>query len=113
MGTRRHASWRGRISERRLIVHRVVVRWRLAEAWWSGAAGDPGRAGDPEGAVGLHDEGPAGGEGLQPVVEPAQAAQIRAARLAAAGVRDHVVQIAPADPLPAVGEPASPVAVVT
>src|SRR6185312_3833462 len=58
-----------------------------ADAWWSGHAGDAGRGGHLEGAVGLHLEGPAVGEGLQPVVAAAQAAEVGAGGLAVAGVR--------------------------
>src|SRR5688572_28147422 len=93
-------------SEGWWIVVRVVRRWwwfGWSQAGWAGGAGDPGRAGDVQGAVGFHAEGPAAGEGLQPVVGPAQAAQIRAGRAPALGVRRHVVEVGPAGPLSAVG----------
>src|SRR3954454_12192859 len=45
--------------------------------------GDAGGCGDVQGAVGLHAEEPALGEGLQPMVGAAQAAQVGAGRDAA------------------------------
>ncbi|WP_169064644.1 hypothetical protein [Geodermatophilus dictyosporus] len=60
--------------------------------------------------VGAHGEPPAGGEGLQPVVAAAQAAQVGAVGGAAAGVRDDVVGVGPSDPLAAAGEAAGAVA---
>ena len=47
-------------------------RFGWSQAGWSGGAGDAGRAGHVQGAVGVHAEGPAAGEGLQPVVGAAQ-----------------------------------------
>src|SRR3954451_13324602 len=66
--------------------------------------------GDGQRAVVVQGEQPAGGEGLEPVVGAAQAAQVRAVGRAAAGVGGDVVQVGPADALPAGGEPAAPVA---
>src|SRR3954447_731762 len=88
----------------------VVVRW-WASSHGPGAIGpgDAGGGGDVQGAVGLHAEKPALGEGLQPVVGAAQAAQVRAGRDAAGGVRENVVVVGPAGPLAAVGHPAGPV----
>src|SRR4051812_9031740 len=83
--------------------------WWWAEAGWSGDAGDAAGGGDLQGAVGQHPEGPAAGEGLEPVVGAAQAAQVGAVGGAAAGVRDDVVVVGPADPLPAVREAAGAV----
>ena len=63
-----------------------------------------------EGAVGFHAEVPAAGEGLEPVVGAAEAAQVGAGRLAVVGVREDVVEVGPADALGAVGHPAGAVA---
>src|SRR3954453_10063219 len=67
-------------SEGRWVV--VGVRWRgwgeQVPAGWSGGAGDAGGCGDVQGAVGVEGEGPAGAVGFQPVVAPAQAAQVLA-----------------------------------
>src|SRR3954462_1955233 len=96
----------------RLVLRRVVRWWfglRRPHAGWSGGAGDARRTGDVQGSVGLHPESPTPGEGLQPVMGTAEAAQIHARRLAALGVRQHVVVVGPADPLSAVGHPASAV----
>jgi hypothetical protein len=63
-----------------------------------------------QGAVGVQHEQPAGGVGLQPVVPPAQAAQVLAAGLPALGVRHHVVGVGPAGPVGAAGMAAAAVA---
>src|SRR3954467_2731386 len=78
-------------------------------ARWPGDPGDAAGCGDREDAVGGHGVAPAGGVGLQPVVPAAQAAEGGAVGLAAAGGRDHVVQIGPAGPVAAAGMPAAAV----
>jgi hypothetical protein len=57
-----------------------------------------------QGAVGVHDEPPAAGEGLEPVVAAAEAAEVRAVGLPAAGVRDDVVVVGPATRCPQSGK---------
>src|SRR3954470_271565 len=85
-------------------------RWGRPQAGWSGSAGDAGGCGDVQGAVGVHDEPPAAGEGLHPVVATAETTQVGAGGRAVAGVLDHVVQVGPADALSAVGHPTGAVA---
>jgi hypothetical protein len=63
-----------------------------------------------QGAVVVHEEAPAAGVGLEPVLAAAQAAQVGAVAGPAGGVREDVVAVGPASPLPAAGEPAGPVA---
>src|SRR5215217_73731 len=79
-------------------------------AGWSGGAGDAGGGADDQGAVAQELEGPAGGEGLDPVVGLAQAAEVPAGGGSAAGVGPGVVEVAAADAAAAAGHAAVPVA---
>ena len=76
---------------------------RVAQARRPGGAGDARGRGHPQGAVGQQLEAPAAGEGLQPVVGAAQAAEVLAAGAAAAVVGDDVVGVGPPGRLGAAG----------
>lgn len=78
--------------------------WSWSQAGWSGRPGDARGCGDVQGAVPVQGEPPAGGEGLEPVVGAAQAAQVGAVGGSTAGVGGDVVQVGPAGALPAVGD---------
>ena len=75
----------------------------VAQARRPGGAGDAARGGDLESAVGCEDEPPSRGEGLEPVVPAAQAAEVVAVGLAALAVGDDVIQVDPRHRLPAAG----------
>src|SRR4051812_31255839 len=96
----RHVAHAGGRSERWRVVFGIV---RRVVTWWSRDAGDAAGCGDVQGAVGIHDEPPPAGVGLQPVVTAAQAAQVLARGATALAVRDHVVEVGPAGLVAAAG----------
>ena len=98
------------VRRRFLVEPRWVGLGLSAQAGRPGDPGDPTRGADDQRAVGEQLEVPVAGEGLDPVMPAAEAAEVPAVGRAAVGVGDAVVDVAAAGRAPAAGHPARAVA---